>query len=130
MSNNIDPGTEEKLEKLVKLLSSDKDGEVLAAVHAIRRTLKSSGADIHEFAARIKGGGKLEEPQSEAYPKETATPSWYDMALACAERDGDRLNSREREFVDDMVRWTARREPSEKQGKWLHALYCRLERRR
>ena len=52
----IDVGTEEKLEKLVRLLSSDKEGEVVAAAHAIKRTLANAGSDIHELADRIRGG--------------------------------------------------------------------------
>jgi hypothetical protein len=39
----IDPGTAEKLEKLIKMLSSDHDGEVVAAARAITRTLNGAG---------------------------------------------------------------------------------------
>jgi hypothetical protein len=60
----------------------------------------------------------------------TAGPSWHEMAEYCAEHDDGRLTAKERGFVDDMVRWCTRREPSEKQGRWLHVLYVRLGRRR
>jgi hypothetical protein len=50
----------EKLEKLLKMLSSPNQGEVIAAAQAIMRTLKGAGADIHELAACVKGG-KLSE---------------------------------------------------------------------
>jgi hypothetical protein len=56
----MDSGAEEKLEKLIKLLTSDKDGEAIAAARAIRRKLDGAGADIHELAARIKGGKLFE----------------------------------------------------------------------
>jgi hypothetical protein len=141
----IDPGTEEKLEKLLKMLSSDRDGEVLAAARAIQRTLSGAGADIHELAARIKGGKLSEAEMQKIYNaayregKESAAvdkgfgdiegPSYYQMAQYCAEHS-DRLNEKEQGFVNDMVRWCARREPSEKQGKWLHVLYVRVGRRR
>jgi hypothetical protein len=52
------------------------------------------------------------------------------MAIECRDHDDGRLSPREREFVEDMVRWTARREPSEKQGKWLRMLYVRVGKRR
>jgi len=52
------------------------------------------------------------------------------MAKEIEYKDNGHLNAKEREFVGDMVRWCARREPSEKQAKWLHAIYCRIERRR
>ena len=42
-----------KLEKLIPLLGSDKDGEVVAAAAAITRTLKQAGADCHDVAAAV-----------------------------------------------------------------------------
>jgi len=137
----------EKLEKLLKMLSSERDGEVVAAVQAIMRTLKGAGADIHELAACVKGGGKLSEKDMQriydaAYqdgrraaerdkPTEfhDVETNWHEMAINCRDQDDGRLSQREREFVDDMVRWTVHRRPSEKQGKWLHLLYVRLGRR-
>ena len=143
---SIDPGTEEKLAKLIRMLSSSNDGEVMAAVRAIQKTLNGAGADIHDLAARVKGGGKLSEAEMrkiyeagvEAGKNDAAVDkgfnsvdgliSWHDMAIYCAGHGG-RLAPREQQFIEDMVRWTARREPSEKQGKWLHAIYVRLGRR-
>ena len=144
----IDPGAEQKLEKLLKLLTSDKDGEVIAAARAIKRTLDGAGTDIHELAARIKGGKLSESEMQRIYDaayrdgKDAAAvdkglftdtddrPTWHTMACYCASHDDGRLSEKERGFIDDMVRWCARREPSEKQGKWLHVLYVRLGRRR
>jgi hypothetical protein len=144
----IDVGTQEKLEKLLKLaLGSDRDGEVIAATRAIQRTLSNAGSDIHELAERIRGGklseaemrkiydagyeaGKDEGAVEKGFGDVTAGPSWLQMAQYCAEHDNGRLTPREREFVDDMTRWCTRREPTEKQGKWLHLLYVRIGRRR
>jgi hypothetical protein len=39
-----------KLSKLIRLLASDKDGEVLGTVAAIRRTLERAGLDLHDLA--------------------------------------------------------------------------------
>jgi hypothetical protein len=142
----IDPGTVEKLEKLIKLLVSDKEGEVVAAAHAIRRTLSGAGADIHELAARIKGGKLSEAEMRKIYDagvqegkdaaaatagfSSTEGPTYLEMATFCASHDDNRLTPREREFIDDMTRWCVRREPTEKQAKWLHMLWVRLGRRR
>jgi hypothetical protein len=143
----IDVGTTEKLEKLVRLLSSDKEGEVVAAAHAIKRALANAGSDIHELAERIKGGklsesemrkiydagyeaGKDESAAEKGFSDTTAGPSWLQMAEYCAEHDNGRLTERERGFIDDMTRWCLRREPTEKQGKWLHLLYVRIGPRR
>jgi hypothetical protein len=142
----IDSGTVERLEKLIKLLTSDKDGEVVAAARAIHRTLEGAGTDIHEFAARIRGGKLSDAEMHKSYEsrvrdgKDAAAtdkgfsnvegPSYYEMAKHCVEHDNGRLSAKERGFVEDMQRWCARREPSEKQGRWLHALYVRVRRRR
>jgi hypothetical protein len=116
---------------------------VLSAAHAILRTLERAGTDIHELAVRVEGDKLSEADMRQIYDaayqdgKRAAEradefhnvgPSWHDMAIEC--RDHGRLSPREREFVEDMVRWTARREPSEKQGKWLHILYVRVGKRR
>ena len=44
------PSTQDRLGKLLRMLSSDKDGEVLAATAAIKRTLATEGLDIHSLA--------------------------------------------------------------------------------
>jgi hypothetical protein len=143
----IDTKTNEMLEKLLKVaLSSDKDGEVIAAANAIRRTLAGAGSDIHELAARVKGGKIPESEMKRVYDagyqegkdsaatahgfSNTEGPSWLEMAEYCANNDRGRLTPKESGFVDDMVGWCARREPSEKQGKWLHSIYVKLRRRR
>src|SRR6516225_7786803 len=50
----------EKIQKLIRLLSSPNDGEALAAVHALRRVLREDGSDIHELATRIEGLSQVE----------------------------------------------------------------------
>ena len=56
-------------------------------------------------------------------------PSFYSMACEIKHKDDGRLSPKESNFVDDMVRWCIRREPSEKQAEWLHAIYCKIGRR-
>jgi hypothetical protein len=117
----IDVGTEEKLEKLVRLLSSDKEGEVVAAARAIQRTLSNAGSDIHELAERIKGGKLSEAEMRKIYDagvkdgKDAAaaekgfgdvmseSPSYLEMAKYCDAHGNGRLNSWEREFIDNML---------------------------
>jgi hypothetical protein len=52
------------------------------------------------------------------------------MACAVKHKAVGRLNDKEQCFIDDMVLWCSLREPTEKQGKWLLALYSRFGRRR
>jgi hypothetical protein len=47
------------------------------------------------------------------------------MALWCQQRY-DRLEGKHREFINDMAGLTVRREPTEKQGKYLTSLYHKL----
>jgi hypothetical protein len=136
----------EKIQKLLKLLSSNNDGEVVAAARAIMRTLEAEGADIHELAERVEGRklspSEMQQIYDTAFRRgrdaaaadggfhNTEGPSFYEMAREVMRKEDGRLSPKERDFVDDMVRWCARREPSEKQAKWLHTLYCRIGRHR
>jgi hypothetical protein len=132
----------EKVQKLIKLLSSSNDGEALAAVHALQRILREEGSDIHELAARIEGLSQAEMKKlydagfregknaaAAATPDfSNVGPSFYEMACEIKRQSDGLLSPKEINFVDDMVRWCARREPTEKRAKWLHAIYCRIGR--
>jgi hypothetical protein len=136
----------EKIGKLIKMLSSSNDGEVVAAARAILRTLEAEGGDIHELAERVEESKLSEAEMRRIYDRAFADgresvaaaanfstlrgPSFYEMACEIQHKDDGRLTPKERDFVEDMVRWCARREPSEKQGKWLHAIYCKVGQRR
>jgi hypothetical protein len=45
-----------KLGKLLRLLSSDKPGEIIAAAFAINRTLQAEKLDIHDLAKVVETG--------------------------------------------------------------------------
>jgi hypothetical protein len=126
----------DKLSKLVRMLSSPRDGEVVAAAQAIIRTLKGAGTDIHALAKRVEGGSG-EQKHSEngngtsarrgtgRRGKDEDDPDWHSMAIYCRDNSW-RLSEKEEKFVSDMVRWTARGWPSENQARWLHSIYTRL----
>lgn len=137
----------EKLGKLIRMLSSPNEGEVVGAARALLRTLASDGSDIHELAQRV-GSNRLlrsdmERIRDAAFKAGAAsvqaaadfsnvgndTPSYHAMACEVQHRGDGRLTPKEQDFVNDMVRWCARREPSEKQAKWLHSIWCRIGRR-
>jgi hypothetical protein len=59
VTSNLAPITG-KLCKMIRMLASDCDGDVIAAARAIKRTLRSEGLDIHALAEGIEesnGGG-------------------------------------------------------------------------
>jgi hypothetical protein len=50
-----------KVEKLVLLaLCTDKDGEILASVTALKRTLRRAAIDVHDFARLLRREGYSE----------------------------------------------------------------------
>jgi hypothetical protein len=138
-----------KLATIIRLLGSDKDGEVVAAARALGRTLNAVGADIHALAEQIEkpnGTGLSEDDMKRLYDagfvdgrraaenaahgpgdfhNTDGTPGWHETAVWCQQHSA-RLREKEKEFVDDMAARTVWREPSERQGKWLLSIYYRL----
>jgi hypothetical protein len=106
-----------KVGKLIRLLASDQDGEVVASARALHRTLRNAGLDFNDL-------GQMIEAPTRPYQR-TADPNsdWHAMARACAEYVHE-LSDRERSFVRSMTKW--RGEPSEKQLDWLIAIFERI----
>jgi hypothetical protein len=104
------------LAKLIRMLSSDREGEVLASVHAMRRVLASAGLSLHDLANAI-------ELPAQASQHDDDADDWRVMAKACA-RYSYLLSEREISFVTTMMRWRAK--PSRKQAEWLAAIYDRI----
>jgi hypothetical protein len=110
------------LAKLIRLLSSDRDGEVVASVHAMRRLLASIGLSLHDLADVIELPA-YKTGFSNATRFHDDDPDWRVMAKACAQCRY-LLSERERAFVATMARW--RGKPSRKQRDWLEAIYDRV----
>jgi hypothetical protein len=145
MTNVLAP-VADRLGKLLRLLSSDRDGEVISAARAIVRTLGGAGLDIHALAESLGINGKRfsEADAAEIYRRgvedgkraaenenigfhSVDEPTWHEIACECAAHDKCLRDERERQFVGDMVRRTVRGgEPTEKQAHWLRAIYARV----
>jgi hypothetical protein len=135
---------------LVRRLSSDSDGERVATVRAMDRTLKTAGADFHALAEHIEAANgkhvpeeKLQQVWDAAWAACVQTmenrqhgvddfigtdgkPTWQAVALFL-QRNKHRLNPRVHEFVDKMAAQTVwDEEPSERQHKFLHSLFYQL----
>ena len=50
-----------RLSHVIRRLSSESEGEIIAAMHALLRLLESCGSDIHVLAACVENGGGLSE---------------------------------------------------------------------
>jgi hypothetical protein len=147
MSSSLAP-VADKLGKLLRLLSSDRDGEIVGAARAIVRTLDGAGLDIHALADGIGASADSKKKFSEAdaleiyqrgvedgkraaefWFRSVDGPTWHEIAGECAAHDECLRDERERQFLRDMVRWTVRGgEPTEKQAHWLRAIYARVRR--
>jgi hypothetical protein len=99
---------EQTLGKLIPLLASNHDGEVVATARAIERLLKASGCDWHDLAATI-------------CPPDD--PDWRRDLRYCASNSA-RMQQRERDFVATLVGW--RGGPTDKQLRWLRSIAARL----
>jgi hypothetical protein len=129
----------ERLGQLLKLLvGTDKQGEAIAALEAIKRTINGAGIDHHSLGDALEAGLARPQPRAALRPPPrgprpppppsppTVFTSWRAKVSFCLEHD-DRLNQREAEFLDAMQDWCG--SPSEKQLNWVDAIWRRLERR-
>ena len=108
--------------KLLRLLGSDKDGEIVASVHALRRVLAAAGLTLHDLAGAIE---LPPEPVEGSHQQSDVADAWRIMARTCAQH-AYALSDRERTFVLTMTRWCGR--PSRKQLDWLVSISERVRR--
>lgn len=121
----------ERLGKLIRLLSSDKDGEVLGAVAAIQRIASFNDiADCIEAQPRRLVVDDM-TPSSDFDPslpwwevmiEMSDLPWWTAMAHALLDR-GELWGDRERDFLINIGLRQYR--PSAGQQKWLHDIAAR-----
>lgn len=118
-----------KLKLLIPRLASDSDGEVIATVNAIIKTLKSNGADLHDMAAALEPGSKKNYQRTTSQnekPRDDPARKWREVIAFCLENI-EWLSEREQTFVNDMdgnlKKWGT---PTEKQGNWLMSIFTKL----
>jgi hypothetical protein len=109
-----------RLKKLLLMLSSDRDGEVVAAARLIGTTLRSAGADWHDLVAGLLAPTSKRPPPP---PHDDANSEWRVMRGFCLNRDR-LLRSREHEFIISLGDWCG--DLTERQHAWLVAIYRRL----
>jgi hypothetical protein len=115
----------ERLTKLLLMLSSNHDGEVVSAARAIGRTLKDVGADWHDFAARLVPAKAYSSHRATHAHHNDTDGNWHEMREFCL-RHSMLLRSREMEFITGLADW--RGNLTAKQHDWLAAIHARLRR--
>jgi hypothetical protein len=108
--------------KLVRLLASDKPGEIVASVHTMRRVLRSAELDLHDLANVVEFSARRGAPQIASTIADDDDAR--EMIRLCCERS-ELLTSKEFAFVRSVASW--RGELSSRQFAWLCAIYERLE---
>jgi hypothetical protein len=111
----------ERLRKLLLMLSSDRDGEVVAAARSIGRALRGNGSDWHDLASRLLVPVKVQARRDARHDR----GNWHEMRDYCIKHDV-LLRSREHEFITSLGEW--RGDLTEKQYDWLVAICERLRR--
>ena len=112
-----------RISKLIPRLASNHDGEVVATVAAIKRTLEASGFDFNDLASSVSAIGLEAALVPAAMPFVSPAEDWSDIIRQCFEHRSS-LSAKERAFVESMIAWDA--EPTEKQQKWLLDIAHRL----
>lgn len=117
---DLSPDLAGKLARLIPRLASDHDGEVVATVAAIRRTLDRAGLSLHDLAARLAEATPIPPEAKQANPhgdEHRARARWL------IENAGDDLTERQRAFVLTAIRLLDTGHAlSEKQAGWLAGL--------
>jgi DNA-binding transcriptional LysR family regulator len=116
----------ERVAKLIRLIfSSDKSGEIIAAVTAAKRVLDNNGRDAHWLADSFERGATSPVTRADDHDQvddDDGRPAiWF-----CWHRR-HRLSEKERAFIERIRTW--RGPLSEKQRIWLRDICDRLEAR-
>ena len=122
-----------KISKLVPRLASEHEGEVVATVRAIERTLKGAGHDWHDLAKALTASPVAEEAvrrpyePADDYDDGRDPNDWRGMARWCREFDCGRLTPREHRFIWDLCSERyARRQATQPQRDWVRSIYVKL----
>lgn len=98
---DLSPTPADKLRRLIPRLASDSDGEVLATVAAIRRTLARAGIDLHDLAARLTDPARpCPEPPRRQPSRDPESAEALAEAASWLRREAwGRLTEKQRDFV-------------------------------
>ena len=144
---------EQKIAHTLRMLTSNQQGEVFAAVQALKRLLQALGTDLdglaRGFEKILNGGGKaitqaeMQKAISDAYAagvqdaenkahgphdfQDTDGSLPWEAVALFLQRNKHRLPARNHDFVDKMAAQTVwGREPSPSQHKYLKSLFYQL----
>jgi hypothetical protein len=154
LMNALSEPTAKKIARLLRLFGSNFEGEAVSALMAMKRLVASEGLSFNDIATVIENHqgeieekkfsdtdadiifargmekGRVEEARKRDLPPDfydaDGCPQWHSIALFCQKNHQQLRDDWERTFIDDMAGKTVYREPSEKQAKYLLAIFIRL----
>jgi hypothetical protein len=114
------PTASAKIAKLLRLaLIAGMDGEILAAVSALKRSLASAGLDAHYVVDAFERGAS---PSAPSISPDVAGDDRSSIRWCWHHRD--RLTRKEAAFIESLTRW--RGTISERQRVWLRDICDKL----
>lgn len=129
----------ERLQKVVRMLSSDNEHIRSVAALTLNTELKNLGLDIHDFAAAVAKGFVKPSPPPQPPPPRDPWPNgpdvdedWRGAVEWCACQGDSRyglLRPKEQDFIETLEGWRGAH-PTDKQMAWLRDIVARLSRRR
>jgi hypothetical protein len=110
----------DRIAKLIRLLASPVDGEVMGAPQALDRLLADAGG-FHHLAHVVEANWR---PPIVVKPKPKPKHEWQIQAAHLLQYREILLGDRELDFLQNMQR--SRTAPTDKQWKWLGDIEARL----
>lgn len=115
----------DRLSKFLLLLSSDKDGEVLAAASALQRCLKANGNDLHDLVDALKAPAAPIAFDASSPRHQVIADKILSIDDAFVRKRGRHcLREHELNFVQQMRERIGK--PTAKQWDWLEGLHDRI----
>lgn len=111
-----------RLAPLIRLLGSDNNGEVSAAVAGLRRILASKELDLHDLAAYVESAAEV------AVPTDDQLENWLRLVDDLTARGSRVLDDRDRDFLFNVrVAILRGKAPSPSQQKWLGDIQAKVK---
>jgi hypothetical protein len=140
----------QKLAKCIRLLNSNRDGEVTAALDALKRTLMGGNADLNDLADYVENPQLTEDQMKNVFDAAVVAveqklsaanghgspifngaggnmPTLQDMVLFCFDHIDNLRRLKDQEFIRDIhERAIWRFGGSPKQRAWIEDLFLQL----
>jgi hypothetical protein len=151
--SDLSPETIGRLAKIIAMLSSPNDGDLIAAGRALQRNLSANGADIYALVDLLKASedrnrfgqeianaayaeglrdGEARAHGSDGFHGVDESAEWRQVALY-VQREQHRLPARtlqkSEEFIANMAaraKSPYSREPTQRMHEWMHDLFFKL----